>query len=356
MLAFRYIALHYLKNFTVILSAFILFSVGFDYIGIGNQLPDSANLVLMYIVYKVFYSIDMLLPLTLIFAMIATKISFIRNNTLVGFYSLGYSKVDILKPFVVVSTLIIMLFITLNSTSFARANEFARNIKSNDSLNHTTTDLFFTYKDKYVYFGELFPLQERAEDIRIFTVNKSKLQEVVTATSANYREGYWHVKNAHIIKKPTELAFDMKDGITIDTGVELKLLKDFRPKILDQVYEGKVNFTITDAIDAMVLLKSENLSIDKIKSALYKIFIYPFFVPSLIVIIFFIVPISTRSISISLFSFGAVIATLMTWVILFSLIELSNNKVIPSEIGIIMPILILWLIALIIWKKNRAYH
>ncbi len=356
MLVFRYIALHYLKYFAVILFAFILFSVGFDYIGVGNKLPDSANLVLMYIVYKVFYSIDMLLPLTLIFAMIATKVSFIGNNTLVAFYSLGYSKVDILKPFVAVSTVIIMLFIALHSTSFARANEFAKNIKSNDSLSYTTTDLFFTYKDQYVYFGELFPLQERAEDIRIFTVHDAQLKKVVTASSADYRDGYWHIKGAHVITKPTELAFEMPEGITVDTEVELKLLKDFRPKILDQVYEGKVDFTITDAIDAIVLLRSENLSIDKIKSALYKIFIYPFFVPPLIIIIFFLVPISSRMMSTSLFSFGAILATLITWIVLFSLIELSNNKVIPSEIGIIMPTLILWLIALMIWKKNRAYH
>jgi len=336
--------------------AFILFSVGFDYIGISNQLPDSANLVLMYIVYKVFYSIDMLLPLTLIFAMIATKVSFIRNNTLVGLYSLGYSKVDILKPFVVVSTFIVMLFIALHSTSFARANELATTIKDNDSLVYTTTDLFFTYQDKYVYFGELFPLQERAEDIRIFTVKNSKLQEVVTAKSANYRDGYWHIKEAHIITKPMKLSLNMKEGIGIKSDATLKLLKNFRPKILDQVYEGKVDFTIFDAIDAIILLKSENISIDKIKSALYKIFVYPFFVPALIVVIFFLVPISTRSMSISLFSFGAILATLVIWVLLFTMIELSNNKVITSEVGIISPVIMLWSIAFYIWNKNRAYH
>ena len=356
MLVFSYIALHYLKYFAVILFAFILFSVGFDYMGVATKLPESANLVVMYIVYKVFYSIDMLLPLTLIFAMIATKVSFIRNNTLVAFYSLGYSKVDILKPFVVVSTIIIMLFVALHSTSFARANEFAKNIKSNDSLSYTTTDLFFTYNNQYVYFGELFPLQERAEDIRIFTIDKRALTQVVTATSANYRQGYWHVKEAHIITKPSEIAFDTSEGIAIETNATLKLLKGFRPKILDQVYEGKVDFTISDAMDAIVLLQSEQLSIDKIKSALYKIFIYPFFVPALIVVIFFLVPISNRFMSISLFTFGAILATLMIWVILFSLIELSNNKVVPSEVGIILPILLLWISAGVIWQKNRAYH
>ena len=54
MLVFGYIARHYLKYFAVILFAFILFSVGFDYMGVATKLPDSANLVVMYIVYKVF--------------------------------------------------------------------------------------------------------------------------------------------------------------------------------------------------------------------------------------------------------------------------------------------------------------
>ncbi len=356
MLVFGYIARHYLKYFAVILFAFILFSVGFDYMGVATKLPDSANLVVMYIVYKVFYSIDMLLPLTLVFAMIATKVSFIRNNTLVAFYSLGYSKVDILKPFVAVSMIIIVLFVALHSTSFARANEFANNIKSNDSLSYTTTDLFFTYNNQYVYFGELFPLQERAEDIRIFTIEKGALAQVVTATGAHYKKGYWYVKTAHIIRKPSDISFNTTDGITIETNATLKLLKGFRPKILDQVYEGKVDFTIMDAIDAIVLLQSERLSVDKIKSALYKIFVYPFFVPALIVVIFFLVPISNRFMSISLFTFGAILVTLMIWVVLFSLIELSNNKVIPSEVGIILPILLLWISAATIWQKNRVYH
>ncbi len=356
MLVFGYIARHYLKYFAVILFAFILFSVGFDYMGVATKLPDSANLVVMYIVYKVFYSIDMLLPLTLVFAMIATKVSFIRNNTLVAFYALGYSKVDILKPFVAISMIIIVLFVALHSTSFARANELANNIKSNDSLSYTTTDLFFTYNNQYVYFGELFPLQERAEDIRIFTIEKGALAQVVTATGAHYKKGYWYVKTAHIIRKPSDISFNTTDGITIETNATLKLLKGFRPKILDQVYEGKVDFTIMDAIDAIVLLQSERLSVDKIKSALYKIFIYPFFVPALIVVIFFLVPISNRFMSISLFTFGAILVTLMIWVILFSLIELSNNKVIPSEVGIILPILLLWISAATIWQKNRVYH
>ena len=111
MLAFRYISYHYLKYFFVILTALVLFFVGFDYMGQADKLSDSANLVLIYLVYKSFFAIDTLVPLSLIFAMIATKIYLIRSNALVSFYSLGYSRIDVLKPFVVVSAFVTFIFI-----------------------------------------------------------------------------------------------------------------------------------------------------------------------------------------------------------------------------------------------------
>ncbi|DAB27623.1 MAG TPA: permease, partial [Sulfurimonas sp. UBA10385] len=95
------------------------------------------------------------------------------------------------------------------------------------------------------------------------------------------------------------------------------------------------------------------INTNTVKSSLYKIFIYPFFVPSLVVIIFFFVPVSVRFLNVSLFSFGAIISSLVVWAFLFMLIELSNNKTIPPEVGIIAPVLILFLIAIRQWRKYR---
>ncbi len=353
MLAFKYVSMHYLKYFFIILTALVLFLVGFDYIGSAKELSSSANLLLIYLVYKSFYAVDMLLPLALVFAMISTKIFLIRSNALVSFFSLGYSRVDILRPFVVVSAIVIMFFISLHSWSkFARADEFSNNIKSNAQYLSPTKDLFFSYEGKFVYFSELFPLLEKAEGIRVFTLEKDSLKEVLVASSATYANGYWNIKSADIIIKPSVFTFNSL-GIKVNQSKDLKILEGFRPKILDQVYEGKVNFTIVDAIDAILLLDGQNININSIKGALYKIFIYPFFVPCLIVIIFFFVPISVRFLNVSLFSFGAILATLLTWGILFMLIELSNNKTIPSEIGVVLPVFVLFSIALRQWSKYR---
>ncbi len=353
MLAFKYIALHYIKYFLVILIALVMFMVGFDYMENAEKLSKSANLLLIYLVYKSFFAIETLLPLALVFGMITTKIFLIRSNALVSFYSLGYSRVDILRPFVVVSSSLIVLFITLHSIpSFSRADEFSINIRNNAQYLSPTRDLFFTYKGQYVYFSKMLPLVEKAEGIRVFKVKEGSLKEVLVAKEAVYRDDFWHIKEADIIVKPDDLSFASL-GIEVDESQELNILEGFRPKMLDQVYEGKVNFTIKDAIDAMILLEGQDINTNSIKGALYKIFIYPFFVPCLIVIIFFFVPISVRFLNVSLFSFAAILSTLLIWGVLFMLIELSNNKTIPSEVGVIAPVFLLFLLAMRQWRKYR---
>jgi len=353
MLAFKYISLHYLKYFFVILSALVLFLVGFDYIDKADDLSRSANILLIYLVYKSFFAIDMLLPLSLIFAMIATKIFLIRSNALVSFYSLGYSKIDVLKPFVFVSSAVILLFISLHSLpKFSRAEEFSKNIRAYSQYLSPTQDLFFTYEDKYVYFSKMLPLQKKAENIRVFSIKENSLKQVLVASSATYIDESWHIKEADLLVKPDDLGFTSL-GIKVTQENDLEILHGFRPKMLDQIYEGKVNFTIGDAFDAIVLLEKQGVDTSSIKGALYKIFIYPFFVPCMVVIIFFFVPISVRFLNVSLFSFGAILATLMVWGILFMLMELSTNKTISSEIGIIAPVVILFLIAILQWRKYR---
>jgi lipopolysaccharide export system permease protein len=334
----------------VIMVALSMFMVGFDFLQNINDLPKSANILLIYITYRVFFSIDMLLPLALVFAMISTKIYLIRSNALVSFYSLGYSRTDVLKPFIVVSTGVILLFIAAHATSFARADEFANNIKQTQQYLNPTKDMFFTYGDKYIYFGKLSPLQKKADDVRVFEVSNGNLKEMISSTEAFYRDNEWHLKNVHVIQKPYDIT-DVNQGIVISDKEDLALLRDFKPKILDQVYEGKVNFTIGDAVDALLLFKDQNLNVSQIKSALYKIFIYPFFVPALITIIFFFVPMSGRFVNVSLFSFGAILVTLVVWGLIFMMIEYANNKTVSSEVGIVLPVVILGILAILQYKR-----
>ena len=354
MLAFRYILFHYLRFFIVILGALALFFVGFDYMSNANKLSTSANLILIYLVYKSFFAIDTLLPLSLVFAMISTKISLIRSNALVALYSLGYSKTDVLKPFVAASLIITTLFIYLHTIpKFAKANEMASNIKDHSEYLSPTRDLFFIYKKQYVYFKKLLPLQQKALGVRIFKLQDKKLHQVIIAKSAFYSKGAWHIKNADIITKPDDFTFDSK-GITTKRSNELTLLEGFRPKMLDQVYEGKADYTILDAFEALKLLSSQNINTEKVKAAIYKSLVYPFYAPLLVIIIFFFVPISSRFLNVSLFSFAAIVSTLLVWGVLYMFMELAKNKTIPSEAGIVLPVVLLFIAAMVQLYRNRA--
>lgn len=348
MLVFKYIALHYVRYFLIILFALTLFVVGFDYLGGSEKLDISANLLIVYLIYKGLFAIDTLMPLSLVFAVIATKVHLVRTNALVSFYALGYSQSDILKPFLAVSSVLTLLFISFHaSANFARADEYSKNIRKYSQYLSPTQNLFFTYQGQFIYFGELFPLQERANTLRVFSLKNGSLREVIVASAATYKNDAWYIKEADIIAKPDEADF-ISSKLQSSKVSELKILQGFRPKMLDQVYEGKVNFSIPDAVDAYLLLRDQKINTDQIKSSLYKIFIYPFFAPLMVVVIFFFVPISPRFANMSLFAFVSIVGALMTWTILFVLAELSNSKTIISEVGIVAPVVLLMMFAL--WR------
>lgn len=353
MLLFKYISYHYFKYFSIILVALAMFIVGLDYLQNINHLPKSANLVLIYLMYRGFYAIDMVLPIALVFAVIATKLYLIKSNSLVSFYSLGYSKKAVLKPFLVVSSLIILLFIAVHDTNFAKANEISNNIRNFKQYLNPTKNLFFTFNHKYIYFGELYPLQRKAVNVRIFYTDRQNLQKILISKEAIYKNHAWELINVHVITKPLSISLRGK-GITVATKKSMEVLPKFKPKILNQVYDGRVNYTISDAFDALVLFKNQHINISHIKSALYKIFIYPFFAPLLIVILFGFVPISSRMLNLSFFTFVAILTTLVVWGLLYMMMEYAFTATVSSEVGIVLPILILFAAALFYYKRYIA--
>ncbi len=347
MLAFTTLASLYLRYFLIILIALGSFMVGFDLMENAADLPSSANLVLIYIMYKSFYAIDMMLPISLVFAMIAALVELVRSNALAAYYAIGYSKMRILAPFIGVGIVMIGVHISLHATNFARANEFADNLRETSQFIRPTSNLFFTHEGNYIYFGNLYPLTRKAENIRIFTFRDGRLKEVISAPEAVYEEEYWNIHNAHIIRPPETL--DMQGGGVVSEDREnIRALRDFKPKILDQVYEGKANFTIGDGLDALALLEDQNVDVAKITTAIYRIFVTPWFALVLMVLFFSYAPVSARFLNLSLFSFGAILATLIVWGILFMLGELANNKTLSPQSGVIAPVAFLFVVML--WR------
>ncbi|MFA6188067.1 MAG: LptF/LptG family permease [Sulfuricurvum sp.] len=340
MLFFKTISFLYLRYCVIILASLTAFMVGFDLMGNTAELPSSVNLLIIYVVYKWLYAIDMMLPISLVFAFIAALVELIRSNALTAFYALGYSRIKVLAPFVFVATFLIIMHILAHATSFARANEYADNLRETSQVLTPTNNLFFTHEGNYIYFGSLNPLTQKAHSIRVFTFKGGVLTEALSAQEAYYQDHYWVIQKAHLIRPPATLDLKGKGIVTKDAQT-IQVLHDFRPKILDQIYEGKVNFTIMDALDAKNLLKTQNIDLSKVTSSLYRTFVTPWFSLMILLIIYTYAPIGARFVNLSFYSFGAILGTLIVWGMLFMSGELSNNKTLSPEMGILAPIVVL---------------
>lgn len=360
MLSFKILSLMYLRYFMIVLIALSGFMIGFDLMDKASELPSSANLFILYLFYKTLYAIDMMLPISLVFGFIATMSELIRSNALVAYYAVGYTKKSVFAPFFALSFMMISLYIALHATSFSRANEYAENLRETSQFVRPSTDLFFTYEGKYIYFGSLYPMRQEAENIRIFSFNEGNLTEILNAPKAYYADNYWNIPSGNMIITPLSHGRDAQ-GVKIEEVKNARVLENFRPKILDQVYEGKINYSISDALDAMRLLENQNVDKTKVKTALYRIFFSPWFAVALMGIFFVLAPINTRFFNLSLFSFGAILITLLTWGILFALGELAGNKTLSPEYGVILPIIVIYSISLAVasgrlrrvWIKSR---
>jgi len=353
-LTFKNISFLYLKYIFIIVFALVLFFVGFDFMNNLDSLPESANLKLLYILFRSYYALDVLFPISLIFALIVAKIALIRTNSLVAYYSLGYSKMDILRPFILISTVLITFFVLMHMYApFAKALEYSKNIADKKINGAPTEHLFFTYEDYFVYFKELHPLRQVAKNIRVFKIENQDLKQVIVADEAVYKDDYWVVKDAKTLIKPQNISLD-SEGIIVTKKEDMKLLKGFRPTILDQVYEGSSTYSILDAFEAMKILDDQNVNTDKVKSVLYKTIVYPYFVPFLVIIIFFFVPISPRFFNVSLFSFAALLVTLLIWGMFYTMIQLANAKTISGEIGIVLPVILLAISSGVVWFKKSG--
>ena len=59
-----------------------------------------------------------------------------------------------------------------------------------------------------------------------------------------------------------------------------------------------------------------------------------------------------RFLNVTLFSFGALLATLLIWGIFYTLIQLSNAQTISGELGIVLPVVLLGLGSVFVWYKK----
>ena len=347
----KYILKQYLINFIIVLISLEIFFVGIDFLQNFKNVPQSANLQLLYVLYNAFFTLTLALPLSIVFGWIITLVVFIRNNEFVAFNAIGATNKKIFLPVINISVFLLSLLIFLQMTPLAYSYDQKKKILDNEYFTNTKSDIFLKYNDYYVYFKKLLPLEKKAEDIHIFRVSGKDVIETIIGEKAYFQNNRWYVVDVKIIEKPKDLNVD-NSKLEIRYEKFLHTLDGFKPKILDNVYENKSDFSIFDAVSAVVLLKEQGINTDKIRSILYNQLIVPFFVIPLILLIFAYASLNSRFFNIGKFTSLSVFGTLVIWGIFFILFKFTNGGVIIPEVSILLPMLFWVIISIYFYNKK----
>lgn len=340
----------YIKNLLAILFGLSLAFAAMDYFQHAQKLDVAGNYKILYIFYKWEQALGLLYPLSIVFALIMTKLTLIRHNTMGALHAFGYDKKRLMRPFLVAAFIVYGIFTFLHTTEFSYAKDKATLLLKNQIGAYNVNNLFFKYNDTFVYINELDPIAKKISDITIFKVEGHQVRYTIHAPIATF-DGYeWDAQDAtlrtHIYKDGDLVKY------TIEKKNSIKTLEGYKPKIIESLYEGKA-LNIIDAYNTWALLKRQNLNSDKIRAVFYDKVFVPLFAIALMMILFFKLPFHAR-----MMNMGAIIAlslgsTFMIWGILFGLNQIGTNGVLIPEITAILPIVLLWIIALYIYLTDE---
>lgn len=348
----RYVGWLYFKYFVILFVALTLFYVGIDILTNLKSMPASANLKLLYFGLTSLTAVNYVLPLSLIFALIASEFSMIRSNELVSFYALGIDKNRLIKPPFYIALTITFVYVGLNFTPFAYAYEYGRNIVKLSNLSRTSSDIFLKFEGKFVYMDSLNPISGEAKDVRIFDINGSNLRSATFGLSARFVDDLWLVKQAKIVNLPQNIKLGEK-GLDIKRLGELKTLENFKPKTIENAAAESSAITIFDAVDYIQAFKNEGIGLNSVKTTLYNLAFSPFFAPFMVLIIYYFLPVTGRFFNLALKSFIFTIASLCVWGALFVMMRFARNGVISPEIGVLLPVILLGTYAFYLHFKAR---
>ena len=197
-LYFRYMAEHYVKNLLAILFGLSFSFAAIDYFQHIQELSVTANYKILYIFYMWQEALGLLYPLAIVFALIMTKLSLVKNNTMGALHAFGYSKSKLMTPLLVVATITYKIFNFLHTTEFSYAKDKAKVLLENKMGTYDINDLFFKYNDSFVYINKLDSVEKKIEDITIFKVDNYQVRYTIKAPVAFFDGTWWDAHDATI--------------------------------------------------------------------------------------------------------------------------------------------------------------
>lgn len=348
---FRYISAAYLKSFFIVFAGLIVFFVSTDVLINFSDMPQFANLILLYIFFIVCMAINYVLPLCLVFGFILMCISLVRNNELVSLYALGMSKNQVvLYPFCW-ALFFCAVYVGLNFTPFAYAEEYRGNIIKNAQLSTQSENIFIKYNDKFIYIDKLESLEDRVNSMKIFDIKDFELANLTDIQAAIFKNNAWLLERGTLTQVP-------KNTQILGEGLSRKIienetdLKGFKPRIIENVANQSL-YSITDAILSILAFGKQNINTSLMRTQLYKLFFSPFFAPFIILILHKFFPLTTRFANLGMTSLGFFLVVVGIWGVLYLLGKFTENGLILPEFGIILPVFIIVAASLAIFYKKE---
>ncbi|ULO01182.1 lipooligosaccharide transport system, ABC transporter permease component LptG [Campylobacter sp. RM5004] len=344
-LYFRYLASLYLKNCLIFIIAFVGFYLFIDLLINYKKLHINTNIFLLYILYTMLTAFYYILPIALILASIFTKISLIKKNEFIAFYSLGLSKNASVIPTLFISLIITFFAISLNYTNIAYAENYKSNILKYGYLSKEQMDLFFKYQDDYIYIKSYD--KAKMHDIKIMKTQNNEISKIITAKTASFINNNWVLEDANITEFKLGNSFD--DTYIINQKLDQEIiLKDFKPEILDNL--GTDDSSLKDAFFYLNNFESnKNIA----RASIYKQSIFLLYAPFFALIIFYNIPIMPRYNDLNIIALSYICLSLLVYGVLFLLLRFASNGAINPEIAILLPISIIIVYSLMKFNKNK---
>jgi len=336
-LYFYYIFRLYSRSFMMILMGITLSIAFIDYLKNASKLTGLSNQKILYIFYSWEFRLEQFYPLAIVFAATVTYMSLVKSNALVSMFSFGYTKRELFIPFVSPAIIFYLLMLSLQLGELSYAKERAWSILHGSSSTHIVNNLFFKYGNSFVYVKHLDPIRKTIKDVTVFELDKREVKSAVVVDIARFDGEYWIAQNA-ILSTKTYTLNNQLDGFDRRATGEYRLLKDYKPKVIELIYEGE-SLSLLDAINTYSVLKEQGLDTDKIRATFYSKVILPLFVFAVMIIIFFRTPYHVRYMNQELVWALALGGTLVIWGLLYALYRLSASGAISPELAIVMPVM-----------------
>lgn len=349
---FRYISSLYLKSFFILFFSLTFFFVAIDFLVNFNKIPKSANLELLYVFFLVCSAISYILPLAIVFALILCIFHMIRSNEFVSLYALGLSKNQVVFYPFLWALFFCILYVGLNFTPFAYANEYKSNIVKTGVISREGNEVLIKYNDSFVYIEKTSA--NSLYNVKIFKIKDLNIKQLIQASNAQFKGNFWDLNEVKSTITPEYLIVS-QEGLKIEEFNNLKGLEDFSPKILERIslVENDPSYSIKDALESIIIFSKQSISTSALRTNLYSLILFPFFAPFLMLIIYYYFPITARFFNLAFLAFIFFISVLGVWGLLFLLTRLSKNDILLPELGIMLPIFILMTIGSFYYFKNK---